>query len=120
MINSIKIAKAISLSKKGPKIPSNYSPTSLKSAPSKGLERNVNVQETRFLLVHGFLFSLQWVSKKSFNCSWSSESEKTVKNTLDNKMIGYIIFIDLQMAMTLFIITFCFVNKGIMVIVEVH
>ena len=53
-------------------------------------------------MVHGFLFSLQWVSKKSFNCSWSSESEKTIKNSLDNKMIGYIIFIDLQMAMTFY------------------
>ena len=98
--NKLKVAKVISLFKKGsPELPSNYRPISLLPIFSKLFEKLMYKRLYRFLEVHNIFYSLQFgfQENRSIDHALISMTE-SIRNTLDCKKFGCGIFIDLQKA----------------------
>ncbi len=98
--NKLKVAKVISLFKKGdPELPSNYRPISLLPIFSKLFEKLMYKRLYRFLEVHNIFYSLQFgfQENRSIDHALISMTE-SIRSTLDCKKFGCGVFIDLQKA----------------------
>ena len=98
--NKLKVAKVISLFKKGsPELPSNYRPISLLPIFSKLFEKLMYKRLYRFLEVHNIFYSLQFGFQENRSTDHALISmTESIRNTLDCKKFGCGIFIDLQKA----------------------
>ncbi len=96
----LQLAKVIPLFKKGcPLNSSNYRPISLLSVFSKIIEKIMYKRLYDFLELHNVLYNLQFGFRASHSINHALISlTESVKNTLDNKMFGCGIFLDLQKA----------------------
>ena len=96
----MKIAKVIAIFKKGNcELPSNYRPISLLSIFSKLFEKLMHKRFYKFLEIHKVLYSLQFGFQENHSIDHALVSmTDNIRNTLDNKIFGIGIVVDLQKA----------------------
>ena len=114
--DSLKITKVTPVYKKGSKLKcANYRPITLLSNLDKITEKLMHKRLLRFLNNQIVLYKKQFGFQKSFSTAHAVTSliENTEK-TIDNKMFVCRVFVDLQKALIMQIITYCFINFHIM------
>ena len=114
--DSLKITKVTPVYKKGSKLEcANYRPITLLSNLDKIIEKLMHKRLMGFLNDQKVLYKKQFGFQKKFSTAHAVISLiENIEKAIDNKMFVCRVFVDLQKALIMQIITYCFINFHIM------